>query len=111
MWQKCTVKLLTVLLRCDIPVVLVIIIIIIINIIIIIIVVIIIIIINIIIIIVIIIINIIIINIIIINIINNNNNNIRGWTIWPVPSPELQLLSPSFLWSRNCSLSLWAVVV
>jgi uncharacterized membrane protein len=37
--------------------------------------------------------------------------NIQGWAIWPVPSPELQLLSPSFLWSQNCSLSLWAVVV
>jgi hypothetical protein len=23
--------------------------------------------------------------------------NIQGWAIWPVPSPELQLLSPSFL--------------
>jgi hypothetical protein len=37
--------------------------------------------------------------------------NIQGWAIWPVPSPELQLLSPSFLRSPNCSLSLWAVVV
>jgi hypothetical protein len=36
--------------------------------------------------------------------------NIQGWAIWPVPSPELQLLSPSFLRSSNCSLSLWAVV-
>jgi hypothetical protein len=48
----------------------------------------------------------IIINIIIIIIIN-----INGWAIWPVPSPELQLLSPAFLWSPNCSLSLWTVVV
>ena len=23
--------------------------------------------------------------------------NIQGWAIWPVPFPELQLLSPSFL--------------
>jgi hypothetical protein len=23
--------------------------------------------------------------------------NVQGWAIWPVPSPELQLLSPSFL--------------
>jgi hypothetical protein len=37
--------------------------------------------------------------------------NILGWAIWPVPSPELKLLSPSFLWSPNCSLSLWAVKV
>jgi hypothetical protein len=37
--------------------------------------------------------------------------NIQGWAIWPVPSPDLQLLSPSFLWSPNCSLSLWAVMV
>jgi hypothetical protein len=37
--------------------------------------------------------------------------NIQGWAIWPVPSPELQLLSPSFLRSPNCSLSLWAVMV
>jgi len=37
--------------------------------------------------------------------------NIQGWTIWPVPFPELQLLSPSFLRSPNCSLSLWSVVV
>ena len=37
--------------------------------------------------------------------------NIQGWAIWPVPSPELQLFSPSFLWSPNCSLSLWAVKV
>jgi hypothetical protein len=36
--------------------------------------------------------------------------NIQGWAIWPVPSPKLQLLSPSFLRSPNCSLSLWAVV-
>jgi hypothetical protein len=37
--------------------------------------------------------------------------NIKGWAIWPVPSPELQLLSPTFLWSPNRSLSLWTVVV
>ena len=37
--------------------------------------------------------------------------NIQGWAIWPVPSPELQLLSPSLLRSPNCSLSLWAVEV
>jgi hypothetical protein len=23
--------------------------------------------------------------------------NIKGWAIWPVPSPEVQLLSPTFL--------------
>ena len=37
--------------------------------------------------------------------------NIQGWAIWPVPSPELQLLSPSLLRSPNCSLSLRAVEV
>jgi hypothetical protein len=37
--------------------------------------------------------------------------NIKGWAIWPVPSPELQLLSPAFLRSSNCSLSLRTVVV
>ena len=37
--------------------------------------------------------------------------NIQSWAIWPVPSPELQLLSPSLLRSPNCSLSLWAVEV
>jgi hypothetical protein len=36
--------------------------------------------------------------------------NIQGWAIWPVLSPDLQLLSPLFLWSTNCSLSLWSVV-
>jgi hypothetical protein len=38
-----------------------------------------------------------------------NIKNIQGWAIWPVPSPKLQLLSPSLLRSPNCSLSLWAV--
>jgi hypothetical protein len=33
-------------------------------------------------------------NIVIIIIINNN---IKDWTLWSVPSPELQLLSPTFL--------------
>jgi hypothetical protein len=37
--------------------------------------------------------------------------NIKGWAIWPVPSPELQLLLPAFLRSSDCSLSLWTVVV
>jgi len=37
--------------------------------------------------------------------------NIKGWAVWPVPSPELQLLSPTFLRSPDCSLSLWIVVV
>ena len=37
--------------------------------------------------------------------------NIKGWAIWPVPSPELQLLSPTFLLSPDCSLSLWTVLV
>jgi hypothetical protein len=33
------------------------------------------------------------------------------WTLWSVPSPELQLLPPTFLRSSNCSPSLWSVVV
>jgi len=37
--------------------------------------------------------------------------NIKDWTLWSVPSPQLQLLSPRFLRSSNCSLSLWSVVV
>jgi hypothetical protein len=37
--------------------------------------------------------------------------NIKDWTLWSVPSPQLQLLSPMFLWSSNCSPSLWSVVV
>ena len=35
--------------------------------------------------------------------------NIKDWTLWSVPSPELQLFSPTFLWSSNCSSSLWFV--
>jgi hypothetical protein len=37
--------------------------------------------------------------------------NIKDWAIWPVPSPQLRLLSTKFLRSPNCSLSLWTVVV
>ena len=37
--------------------------------------------------------------------------NIEYWTLWSVPSPKLQLLSPTFLRSSNCSPSLWSVVV
>jgi hypothetical protein len=37
--------------------------------------------------------------------------NIKNWTLWFIPSPELQLLSPTFLRSSNCSPSLWFVVV
>jgi len=37
--------------------------------------------------------------------------NINDWTIWSVPFPELQLLTPTFLRSSNCSPSLWSVVV
>jgi hypothetical protein len=29
--------------------------------------------------------------------------NIKNWTLWSFPSPELQLLSPPFLRSSNCS--------
>jgi len=37
--------------------------------------------------------------------------NIKDWTLWSFPSPELQLLSPTFLWFSNCSPSLWSVVI
>ena len=37
--------------------------------------------------------------------------NIKDWTLWSVPSPELQLLAPTLLRSYNCSPSLWSVVV
>jgi len=37
--------------------------------------------------------------------------NIKDWTLFSVPSPDLQLLSPTFLWSSNCPPSLWSVVV
>ena len=37
--------------------------------------------------------------------------NIKDWTLWSVPSPELQLLAPTLLRSSNCSSSLWSVVV
>jgi len=37
--------------------------------------------------------------------------NIKDWTLWSVPSPELQLLTPTLLRSSNCSPSLWYVVV
>ena len=37
--------------------------------------------------------------------------NIKDWTLWSVPSPELQLLTPTLLRSSNCSPSLWSVVV
>ena len=49
--------------------------------------------------------------IIIITIIIIINMNIKDRTLWSVPSPKLQLLSPAFLWSSNCSPSLWSVVV
>jgi len=37
--------------------------------------------------------------------------NIKDLTLWSVPSPELQLFSPTFLRSSNCSSSLWSVVI
>jgi hypothetical protein len=37
--------------------------------------------------------------------------NIKDWTLWSVPSPELQLLLPTLLGSSNCSPSLWSVAV
>jgi len=37
--------------------------------------------------------------------------NIKDCTLGSVPSPEIQLLTPTFLRSPNCSPSLWSVVV
>ena len=37
--------------------------------------------------------------------------NIKDRALWSVPFPKLQLLSPTFLRSSNCSPSLWSVVV
>ena len=37
--------------------------------------------------------------------------NIKHWTLWSVPSPELQLLALTLLRSSSCSPSLWSVVV
>ena len=37
--------------------------------------------------------------------------NVKDWTLWSVPSPELQQLAPTILRSSNCSLSLWSVVI
>ena len=37
--------------------------------------------------------------------------NIKDWTLWSVPSPEIQLFSPAFLRSANCSYFLWSVVI
>jgi hypothetical protein len=37
--------------------------------------------------------------------------NINDRTLWSVPSPQLQLLSPTFLRSSNCSSSLWSVMI
>ena len=37
--------------------------------------------------------------------------NIKDWTLWSVPSSKLQLLSPTFLRSSNCSPSLWSAAV
>jgi len=37
--------------------------------------------------------------------------NIKYWTLWSVPSPQLQLLAPTLLRSSNCSPSLWSLVV
>jgi hypothetical protein len=39
------------------------------------------------------------------------NINIKDWTLWSVPSPELQLFAPTLLRSSNCSPSLRSVVV
>ena len=36
--------------------------------------------------------------------------NIKDWSLWSIPSPHLQLLAPTLLWSSSCS-SLWSVVV
>jgi len=37
--------------------------------------------------------------------------NIKDWTLWSVPSPELRLIAPTLLRSSNCSPSLWSLVV
>jgi len=37
--------------------------------------------------------------------------NTKDWTLWSIPSPELQMLAPTLLWSSNCSPSLWSVMV
>ena len=37
--------------------------------------------------------------------------NIKEWTLWSVPSPQLQLLAPTLLRSSNCSPSLRSVAV
>jgi len=37
--------------------------------------------------------------------------NNKDWTLWSVPSPELQLLSPTSSRSSNCSPSLRSVVI
>ena len=37
--------------------------------------------------------------------------NIKDWTLWSVPSPQLQQLAPTLLRSSNCSPSLWSVAV
>jgi len=37
--------------------------------------------------------------------------NIKDWTLWSFPSPQLQLLAPTLLRSSNCYPSLWSVVV
>ena len=39
------------------------------------------------------------------------NINIKDWTFWSFPSPNLRLLCPTFLRSSNCSPSLWSVAV
>jgi len=37
--------------------------------------------------------------------------NIKDWTLWSVPSSELQLLAPTLLRCSNCSPSFWSLVV
>jgi len=36
--------------------------------------------------------------------------NIKNWTLWSVPFPELQLLAPSLLRSSSCSLDVRSVM-
>jgi hypothetical protein len=43
--------------------------------------------------------------------VHHHHHNVKGWAIWPIPSPQLQLLCSTFLRSPKCSLSLWAVAV
>jgi len=42
---------------------------------------------------------------------HHHHHKHKDWTLSSVPSPELQLLTPTLLRSSNCSPSFWSVVV